>query len=785
MKRLFTRLGIAMALFASASMASAQETLVVDGTKGYDQVLVQGADYVLPGTDATWYAQPEYFTHKAGNVWTFNAYPYAEYAYFFTADETHKWIQVDIRQVDDPEAAFANWELNKAIFVNGGDIGFPSWETNKLNWDAGNNWQGMNSVAVGQIANGVYRLTMVMGEQLNSNNINFKFYGSRPFEEGLFWPSRQGGIVDMEDNPWLRLHGTNPEDTGNGGDIFAKDGAEFADGDTLIVNIDMNTTPGKMTVDYREKVVTDFPTFNGANMEKHGNNYVFQGSLTQGSEFTLGNLGAAEVDAANLYVDECVATSLGGGKYKFNAISGNYTAILYPALGYLKVFAGTYDAPATFNDGKALWIIGSNIGQPTASANNSNWGASLNNSIPVAQISENVYKICLTVGQEITSGINFKFFGQYGWGTEFHGSDLVLSNSDYIYINNPEGQWTYDENGNETYTRGGDDGNIFGTGAALGNGDKFVLTIDMNGFVAGDPVNEIVAVPGKINVEYIPYAGPVPTLNGEKMASAGNNYFANVALAQGSTLSMTDPDGFDFNTAYTDPFFAVNIGNGQFQFNAVPGNYAVVLDKDNNYVRFIPGTYENPATITEGGLWIIGEGFGRPSVNGNAPGWNTGTLTDIPVAQVEANIFKIGVTCGQEMWDNWCNYKFFGQPNWGIEFQSPGMGVEYALYSENQYLGVGDGTDGHDNGNIYFKGGDDGVFVNGETYIITLDFTRGYDQGMLFVEKGELPGPTGIEDVQRASATAQNGVFYNLQGVRVVAPVKGLYIQNGRKVVVK
>ena len=137
------------------------------------------------------------------------------------------------------------------------------------------------------------------------------------------------------------------------------------------------------------------------------------------------------------------------------------------------------------------------------------------------------------------------------------------------------------------------------------------------------------------------------------------------------------------------------------------------------------------------------------------------------------------------MWDNWCNFKFFGQPNWGIEFKSPGMGVEYALVSENQYLGVGDGTDGHDNGNIYFKGGDDGVFVNGETYIITLDFTRGYDYGVLFVEKGELPGPTGIEDVQRASAAAQNGVFYNLQGVRVVAPAKGLYIQNGRKVVVK
>ena len=138
--------------------------------------------------------------------------------------------------------------------------------------------------------------------------------------------------------------------------------------------------------------------------------------------------------------------------------------MLMPSLNYVKIFPGTYDAPATFNDSKALWLIGNNtVGMPTYAANSSNWSALLSGSIPVAQIAENIYKVKFTVGEQLGTGVNFKFFGQYGWGTEFHGSDLVFDNSDFIYINNPEGEWTYDADGNEVYTRGGDDGNIKGS----------------------------------------------------------------------------------------------------------------------------------------------------------------------------------------------------------------------------------------------------------------------------------------------------------------------------------
>ena len=51
MKKWFTRLGVAMAIFASATAVQAQTTLVIDGSKGYDGTLVKGQDYILPGTD--------------------------------------------------------------------------------------------------------------------------------------------------------------------------------------------------------------------------------------------------------------------------------------------------------------------------------------------------------------------------------------------------------------------------------------------------------------------------------------------------------------------------------------------------------------------------------------------------------------------------------------------------------------------------------------------------------------------------------------------------------------
>ena len=51
-------------------------------------------------------------------------------------------------------------------------------------------------------------------------------------------------------------------------------------------------------------------------------------------------------------------------------------------------------------------------------------------------------------------------------------------------------------------------------------------------------------------------------------------------------------------------------------------------------------------------------------------------------------------------------------------------------------------------------------------------------------EDGEENGTTGIDDVRNQMPDG-TGEFYDLQGRKVKQPKKGLYIQNGRKVIVK
>jgi hypothetical protein len=48
-------------------------------------------------------------------------------------------------------------------------------------------------------------------------------------------------------------------------------------------------------------------------------------------------------------------------------------------------------------------------------------------------------------------------------------------------------------------------------------------------------------------------------------------------------------------------------------------------------------------------------------------------------------------------------------------------------------------------------------------------------------EDGEITGIEAIEGMKNV----ENGKFYNLNGQQVAQPTKGLYIVNGRKVVVK
>lgn len=83
------------------------------------------------------------------------------------------------------------------------------------------------------------------------------------------------------------------------------------------------------------------------------------------------------------------------------------------------------------------------------------------------------------------------------------------------------------------------------------------------------------------------------------------------------------------------------------------------------------------------------------------------------------------------------------------------------------------------NGNVGFSKVEEGVTIPvGKAY---LQLSSGGEAKASFLSFG---GVTAIESVE-ANGKAGNNEYYTLQGVRTTAPVKGLYIVNGKKVVVK
>ncbi len=205
----------------------------------------------------------------------------------------------------------------------------------------------------------------------------------------------------------------------------------------------------------------------------------------------------------------------------------------------------------------------------------------------------------------------------------------------------------------------------------------------------------------------------------------GHNYeFAGEAIINSSRW-FYDSDWFTKNS------------DGTYTFNALTGIYTVKADFDNLGFRIWT---MNDATTSgtlaadgSGALWIIGsECIGKPSVKANTVhGWWTGEDYDYCLTPIAEKVYQITLTIGKQLTATGINFKFFGQANWGIEFK--GTTADYHLSTSSDTFLVGDGNDGHDNGNIYLI---DGVTLqDGDTYVFTVDLTGGCNNGVLTIAK--------------------------------------------------
>ena len=192
-------------------------------------------------------------------------------------------------------------------------------------------------------------------------------------------------------------------------------------------------------------------------------------SVAQGEVLALGN-----INVNDIWVDPDFFDA-NGNMLTFKAVDGDYKFTYDAGAKWIKVVPMYNGEKATYENGKALWIIGDGGGKPTTDQL-IGWNTG-DAPLPCAQISENTYQITLAMKAE---GGSVKVFGQADWGRE----------------------WTKDKYGTVTdngfFHIPGDDGNIHTiTGTQAGyytftfvdNGGILDMTVDKVRQTVWDPAD--------------------------------------------------------------------------------------------------------------------------------------------------------------------------------------------------------------------------------------------------------------------------------------------------------
>lgn len=266
--------------------------------------------------------------------------------------------------------------------------------------------------------------------------------------------------------------------------------------------------------------------------------------------------------------------------------------------------------------------------------------------------------------------------------------------------------------------------------------------------------------------------------------------FAFSASADGSADKRFTPSGKTYKATLADnPYLQMSAdGHLTLKPGAPLGNrdkLTVTLDcsrgTDRAQVR-VNNIEGDPVSRPEG-VWIIGsnQSVVPGLIDTNDAGWNE--LKTLRMTEQSADKFVHTFTLGETLSRKFVNFKFFCQNGFknadGVETAFVGTNGDYLLSSDSPFLGIGTGSNGHDNGNVYLKVP---FPADADKLTVTLDCTRGYDAAVLTTA---IESHDGIETLTPDSADT-DAPWYDIYGRRIDAPTApGLYIHGHTKVVIR
>jgi hypothetical protein len=188
-----------------------------------DIELKQGQEITIDGLAdiAGWWTDVDYFTKKGEAGYTFAA---ADGKYRISANLAMKYFKAEVLAGDSP--ASLTEDGSGAIWIIGEGIGKPSVAGNEVGWNTD------KALCMAPAGDKKYQVTVVAGETIKTDNINFKFFHQKGWggEFGADAISTKSEIIFVGD-------GANGRDSGN---LGITEGAALEPGATYLFTVDVS-----------------------------------------------------------------------------------------------------------------------------------------------------------------------------------------------------------------------------------------------------------------------------------------------------------------------------------------------------------------------------------------------------------------------------------------------------------------------------------------------------------------------------------------------------------------